>query len=207
MEVYERIKWTEHLPMENMIKNKNLGALIDIWYLVITRYLQKEDIYYLCIAYPAIRKTFHTGCDACDYCLIRFENGEDWLDHMCDDRDGRYRRDSEEEYNGYKLTSNIDIFRIPPLRPKHSKILYKCEFCGAAFTTRKKLLKHFVDRHLASRCVLCTRKWTEGGTKLLQSHMHKLHKVPKYFTCTVCTKQYYCKSSLQRHKKMHDIDK
>ena len=203
------------LPMEKTMSNKN-QTLLHIWYLIISQYLRKEDIYYLCVAYPFIRETFVDICNTicyrvqkeydwlCTYCFRRFNNYEDFINRYYSNNHRIYSG-AEEEYNTYKITCNLDLFISSALRTKYPTMTYNCSFCSEeSFGTKKRLLKHFVDRHLAVRCTLCPRRWTEGGMKLLQSPMHRDHRTPKHFTCSICYKQYYYKTSLRRHEKTHD---
>ena len=83
---------------------------------------------------------------------------------------------------------------------------YKCSLCLWDYSepTLGKLQQHMYNEHKHIPCLHCSKYWR--GYYLFRAHQYTVHSVPKGFTCTICHKQYYSKSSLRRHQKKSHND-
>ena len=193
---------------------KGSAAILHVWYRIIGKYLQDQDVYYLCVAFPIIKDEFPLLCNsicyeyemknpyACEWCFIRFqEYTDEYYFHNADCKEaspekidyffpilkGKNRQQQQQRHSFF-------VLQTPSKR-------YKCSLCRREYSepTLSKLRQHMYNEHKHIPCLYCLKYWR--GYYLFRAHQYTVHSVPKGFTCTICHKQYYSKSSLRRHQK------
>ena len=98
-----------------------------------------------------------------------------------------------------------------------AKQIYKCDECESSFKSYSEFSDHRIENHKTDVCDICE---SEIHFKNIRRHMKTLHdgqtpakyafdlkqkhdkKVNRY-KCEECAKQFYDKSTLNRHKKRH----
>lgn len=79
----------------------------------------------------------------------------------------------------------------------------KCELCTSSFYDTKSLARHINYRHKATDRFKCTAKeclMTFPSKPMLDFHIAKLHSTHIPFPCDRCTRAFYRKNDLARHK-------
>lgn len=120
------------------------------------------------------------------------------------------------------LVQAVDIRTIPSIRKRLEK--EECadsKWCNFTSKNLSKLYWHNRNNHQVIQCMLCLAgKQMESnghgkiqlktvprichlnGMYLLRMHQNACHGISKGFECMTCKKQYYHKSSLDRHRKL-----
>lgn len=87
------------------------------------------------------------------------------------------------------------------------KAPFRCDECGAGFTTKGAQTMHHDTVHLKKReypCLVCNKWFTRKH--ILQIHL-ATHSKAKNFQCNVCNKSFSQKSNLTRHSRIHENTK
>ena len=175
----------------------NSVALSHVWYRIITNYLEDQDIYHLCMAFPIFKEMF-PRCEiicynhqinhrvTCSKCFMRFKSTVALWQHV-------------------KKYKEVDLYKFfPTFAVRTPTRMYKCSICREEnLPTKKSLKKHLDNDHKVFHCSVCSLD--VHGYCCLRKHLHDHHNVPKGFACTTCKKQFYRKSSLRKHQKTHYI--
>ena len=102
------------------------------------------------------------------------------------------------------LAQVLDIRTIPSIRKRIEK--RECvdgEWCNFKSPNLFKLYHHNHNNHQSVQCKLCLPgKPYFNGIYHLRRHQNAVHHISKGFECMNCNKQYYWKSSLNRHRKL-----
>ncbi|CAG0914077.1 unnamed protein product [Notodromas monacha] len=95
--------------------------------------------------------------------------------------------------------------------------MFVCSECPEKFRYRGVLLSHLIkehgiDRRLELPCNMCDKKFVGcGKVQSMAFHMWTVHQVRvpalKLFTCPTCGKEFYYKSRLQIHQRLHTGEK
>ncbi|RXG62305.1 Zinc finger protein 26 [Armadillidium vulgare] len=83
---------------------------------------------------------------------------------------------------------------------------YPCKLCSKIFLKKQKLKKHMEDHSQKNlSCKICGRE--AGSMPALISHVKSHERLPKNFTCSVCSKHFTCKRNLEQHTLIHSGEK
>lgn len=83
-----------------------------------------------------------------------------------------------------------------------------CSQCGKSYKNLKSLRNHVHSVHYvkgkSNLCHLCPAKFKWAAT--LKQHIQEIHEGIRQFSCPTCKKEFYRKSQLNRHKRIHGSD-
>lgn len=86
-----------------------------------------------------------------------------------------------------------------------------CPLCPSTFCSNNDLLDHIKETHDSKRpyrCQLCVKKTTFRHHNALDQHMYMKHETgEKTHTCSQCDKKFSLEYNLERHVKLHKLEK
>jgi len=98
-----------------------------------------------------------------------------------------------------------DIRSIPSTRKRLEKRECVGKWCNFTSNSLLMLYRHNRNNHQRIRCMLCSPVMFPFNGIYLCAHQNIVHTAPKGFKCANCNKQYYWKSSLNRHRRSCEV--
>ncbi|XP_052782695.1 zinc finger protein 320-like isoform X2 [Mya arenaria] len=108
----------------------------------------------------------------------------------------------------YLCTDNIKLM-FHELK-EHSDAEFSCKLCDENFESGREMQQHLKAFHMRDdernfTCELCSARFKSKGS--LKQHLDSVHKMSRAFKCKTCEKSFFTNSQLNRHLKIHEVDR
>lgn len=143
------------------------------------------------------RKEFH-----CHICSRKYADQAGFKNHMRIHTNEKKYACSETGCDQRFHTCNQ---RLRHIRQVHGGNLFECTECKEQFSHKYGLIKHMVKHKGLIECSECDKKFVTISQ--FKAHHKRVHLNVRTFSCNLCDKTFYARTTLDRHKMIHTGEK